>query len=119
MVVKKADKRYYRHERDDIPLDPQPTPESLLTIVRFYTKLKRDANYEKRISWFQSKSGIVDSLFHTTALVEYYGVLPPEDSVHGNRKQGKMNYRRTDTKTRQSLKEKVKTAETAKRKLFR
>ena len=66
-----------------VPLNPQPADNELLLLHRYYTPLKTDKNYKKRVSWVSDK----------IALVEYIGKYPGP-APHGNAKQ-KSEYIRT------------------------
>ena len=57
-----------------VPLDPQPLPEIIITVHRYYTSLKSNDNYKKRVSWF---SDLPENLQHRQfiTLVEYQGSL--------------------------------------------
>ena len=64
-------------KREFHPIDPQP--ENVIELSRYYTTLKKDSNYKKRVSWV-SKGG------NNIAVVEYLGVFPGL-APHGNSKQ--------------------------------
>lgn len=68
------------------PLNPQPFPNSLLILKRFYTVLKRDKEYKKGVSWIEQIPDDIRPKQSNIALVEYCGVFPDAISVHGNSK---------------------------------
>ena len=37
--------------RTYVALDPQPQPEDCMTLCRYYTALKGDVDYRKRVTW--------------------------------------------------------------------
>jgi hypothetical protein len=58
-----------------VPLDPQPDPSTILTLVRFYVKHRTYPHYERRVSWI-TKPG---AAFPLWALYEYKGTLPDKE----------------------------------------
>lgn len=69
------------------PLNPQPLESEILELHRYYTSLKANKNYKKRVSWL-GLGGRLD-----IAVVEYIGQYPGV-APHGNSKY-KMEYVRT------------------------
>ena len=53
-----------------VPLDPQPEHDNVVTLTRYYTPLKRDENFKKRVSTFNCLPAR-HSLRENVALVEY------------------------------------------------
>lgn len=64
------------------PINPQPSEGSVLEVCRYYSRLKKDLDYKRRISWL----GYGATCREKIALVEYDGVFPGL-SPHGNAKQ--------------------------------
>ena len=77
-----------------VPLNPQP--EHVLTVHRYYTLLKGNHGYKKRVTTMQSNS-ILYSKLNSLALIEYCGENTSSARPHGNSKR-KENYIRTDPK---------------------
>jgi acyl-CoA hydrolase len=78
-----------------VPYEIQPT--DVVTIHRYYTSLKRDNSYKKRVSWFENLPEQYLSRQHVT-IVEYSGICPRGSVSHGNAKQTCQEYFRTDPK---------------------
>ncbi|XP_033116225.1 uncharacterized protein LOC117116312 isoform X2 [Anneissia japonica] len=57
------------------PLDPQPLPDEIIKMNRYYTKLKSNYNYKKRVTTFFYKDK-----FNNLALVEYCGNYNEDES---------------------------------------
>ena len=87
------------------PLDPQPDVNDIIQIHKYYTVLKRQSNYKRRISWITAETS---QSLGNVALVEYYGVLETTESSHGNAKNSEEMYRRTDPKVMELAVEKLK-----------
>jgi len=66
-----------------VPLTPQPEESDIVVMNRYYTSLKRQKDYKKRVTWFSSSS---DPDISKVALVEYIGELKQMEDVHGNSK---------------------------------
>ncbi|XP_062579479.1 uncharacterized protein LOC134241454 [Saccostrea cucullata] len=62
-------------------MEPQPDPSRITTLNRYYTALKLDPSYRRRITWMNSSSS---SIF----VVEYLGLFPGV-APHGNSKRKK------------------------------
>ena len=75
-------------KRQYIPMEPQPDPKTVVSLQRYYAKLKLDKNYEKRVTYFGKGSS------NKFALVEYIGKFPGL-AAHGNAKSGENEYVRT------------------------
>lgn len=74
-------------KRNYTPLEPQPERGTLLEIQRYYTSLKKDPTYKKRVSWIKcAPSKLPVNL--DCAIVEYVGAYPGLSS-HGNMKKKK------------------------------
>ena len=68
-----------------VPLDPQPERDSVVTLTRYYTPLKRDKNFKKRVSNFNCLPAR-HALRENVALVEYTGTYRKSSQSHGNAK---------------------------------
>ncbi|WAR07112.1 hypothetical protein MAR_017070 [Mya arenaria] len=71
-------KRRIQGKVEYLPMEPQPSKDRIAVVQRYYTKLKLDASYKKRVTWL-SEVGIVNGL----AVVEYVGKYPGL-APHGN-----------------------------------
>lgn len=76
-TVKRVNKR-----RVYIPIEPQPSADSVYELSRSYVSLKIDANYKRRVTWLGQNAK--DSV----AVVEYLGNFPGL-APHRNSKSGK------------------------------
>ena len=76
-------------ERQYTPLDPQPDPQKVVVVHRYYTNFKTDKSYKKRVTWL-GEGGLTSSF----ALIEYLGSHPGL-LPHGNSKDQKSEYLRT------------------------
>jgi hypothetical protein len=81
-------------EKTFVPLDPQPEHDNVVTLTRYYTPLKRDKNFKKRVSTFNCFPAR-HSLRENVALVEYTGTYPKSSQTHGNAKHVSHDYVRT------------------------
>jgi len=83
-----------------VPLDPQPEQCNVLELCRYYTNLKQDSTYKKRVSWLGlGATSEID-------VVEYFGNFPGL-SVHGNSKE-KTEYTRTPNVVMQEMSDMLK-----------
>jgi hypothetical protein len=73
-VMPRKNKYYYQRRcRGKVTYDliePQPDPSTVLTLRRYYTTLKEDPTYKKRVSWLETQSS--EDMF----VVEYLGKYP-------------------------------------------
>ena len=69
-----------------VPLEPQPSPASLLDVQRVYSQLKADRQYRRRITYITRMPDYICDHIPTLALVEYTGTHPGA-IPHGNNKQ--------------------------------
>ena len=74
-------KRQVQRKTEYIPLNPQPDANQIVVLQRYYTHLKLDSTYKKRVSWF-ANGGLQKNL----AVVEYAGIFPGL-ALHGNPRQ--------------------------------
>ncbi|CAC5355561.1 PLA2G4 [Mytilus coruscus] len=58
-----------------VPYNPQPDPDSVLTLNRYYIRLKRDKTFMKRVSAFNKLQSTFQNRQHI-AVVEYTGSCP-------------------------------------------
>ncbi|MES9883125.1 MAG: hypothetical protein ABW185_19850 [Sedimenticola sp.] len=70
-----------------VPMDPQPMQTQIVVVHRYYTSLKLDSTYKKKVTWL----GDGDS---NLAIVEYVGKFPGL-GPHGNSRQPEDEYLRT------------------------
>jgi hypothetical protein len=63
-----------------VPLNPQPDLDSLLILQRYHSKLKKDQNYQRRVSWFKNFPNHDD--IQLIYIFEYIG-NNPGDMPHG------------------------------------
>ena len=70
-----CDRKRVNGKEQLVPLNPQPQPSTVRRVTRYYYKLKRCAEYTKRITML---SGC------PVYLCEYLGAFPVEVSSHGN-----------------------------------
>ena len=73
-------------------IEPQPSEENLVIMTRYYTTLKPDDNYKRRVSRLELSSNKQSSY----AIVEYIGKYPEEIVPHGNSKHQDTMYTRTN-----------------------
>lgn len=74
------------------PYNPQP--ENIVTIHRYYSTLKRDNSYKRRVSWFETLPQHQLLNIHV-AVIEYIGTSPRHGQPHGNAKNTTQEYIRT------------------------
>lgn len=84
------------------PYNPQP--DQGITMHRYYTSLKRDKSYKKRVNWFSNLPQQFASRNHI-AIVEYTGLFSGDGEPHSNSKHTSQEYIRTDPKTIAKIKE--------------
>lgn len=84
------------------PLNPQP--DTVVTLNRYYSSLKRDKSYKKRISWF-SKMPKTSTGHSNITIFEYIGKCPRVGAPHGNAKHSTQEYVRTDPQILNKIKD--------------
>ena len=72
MGITNCPMRYNDSAQCVVPLTPQPEESDIVVLNRYYTSLKRQKDYKKRVTWFSSSS---DADISKVALVEYIGEL--------------------------------------------
>jgi hypothetical protein len=84
------------------PLNPQP--DTVVTLNRYYSSLKRDKSYKKRISWF---SNIPETFTDRTniVIVEYIGKCPRAGVPHGNAKHSTQEFVHIDPQILNKIKD--------------
>lgn len=87
-----------------VPLIPQPYQDSLVTLTRYYTPLKRQNNFKKRVSTFNRMPQRFSDRANL-ALVEYTGSFPTASAPHGNAKNVTYDYVRTNPDVMARIKE--------------
>ncbi|KAK3107530.1 hypothetical protein FSP39_016804 [Pinctada imbricata] len=93
-------------KRQMIPLDPQPDSSTVIKLKRYYSKLAKDNNYQRRVSWFENLVENEDSNLHLE-IVEYIGTYPGE-SIHGNSKHTSQPYKRVSVKQKAIISDGIK-----------
>ena len=99
-------------KKEHVPLDPQPDPNEIFVLKRYYATLERDSNYKKRISWFEKMPGQSEEKLNL-AIAEYIGTFPSEKCIHRNSKNNRNEFVRTSPKTKEIIKKEIKTGKTA------
>ena len=95
--------------REWMPLEPQPLEEEIMVKRRFYTCMKRDPRYKKRVTWIRKITRGMKITCTENAVVEYLGRFPTTVSMHGNSKKGSSSeYVRTSESVKNEIKNKVK-----------
>ena len=85
-------------KKEFVPFEPQPNISDIFTIKRYYATLKRDVNYKKRVSFFETG---VSSKIQNLAVAEYIGKFPADEtSVHGNSSKNSQEYVRASPATK-------------------
>ncbi|MPC68585.1 hypothetical protein E2C01_062787 [Portunus trituberculatus] len=84
-----------------IPLDPQPDWNTVVKVHRYYTTLKGNDSYKRRIT---SVSG---GEFSDRVVVEYAGIRTGPITVHGNSKSAR-EYMRTNPRLLERMNEEIK-----------
>lgn len=74
-----------------VELEPQPTPSDVIVMCCYYSSLKRDACFSKRISWIEFNDKAFMGNF--IAVHEYIGTFPTIPSIHGKNTAGDSYYR--------------------------
>jgi len=46
-----AERKTVDKKSQTVPLEPQPDASDVLTITRYYSRLRRDDNFQKRVTW--------------------------------------------------------------------
>ena len=77
-----------------MPLEPQPSEADVVVLHRYYTTLKCDNSYKKRVSWFTST---VNTDIGKKAVYEYFGKFPKQNQ----------NFFRTHPETMDKMRTKV------------
>lgn len=88
-----------------IPLDPQPNWDAMVKVHRYYTTLKGDDSYRRRITCVSGGE------FPDRVLVEYAGIRTGPITVHGNSKSAR-EYMRTNPRLLEKMNEEVKNKST-------
>ena len=89
------------------PLDPQPSPCSILTLARRYTQLKKAATYHRRVRGVNSTKVWSHKAFLTErALYEYVGEFPGF-STYGSFPEERGQYQRTHPLVHMLMKEQI------------
>ena len=103
---------FYREAKKMVLLDSAANETNLVELKRYYAKLQRDPNYEKRISWFDKLPGYPPEI-HTPAVAEYLGKFPGEEKGrHMNSKKNTQEYVRTSPETKSNVRSDLDTGKT-------
>lgn len=78
-------------KKDWVELEQQPTPSDVIVMCRYYSSLKHDACFSKRISWIEFNDKTFKGNF--IAVHEYIGTFPTIPSIHGKNTAGDNYYR--------------------------
>jgi len=81
----------------NVPLTPQPAHEDVLQLCRYYSRLKRDDSYQRRVTYTPDDLSV--------ALYEYAGTFPETVQQHGNAKRCKRAYVRTHVAVLDNIKQ--------------
>ncbi|KAK3089318.1 hypothetical protein FSP39_002697 [Pinctada imbricata] len=103
-IFKKGDNFLREIKGKMVLLDPQPSLDKVLVLQRYYSKLKKNPIYQRRVSWFEHLSGHEDKL--SVSIFEYIGEYPGE-SIHGNTKSDK-TYKRPTIEQKKIISEGLK-----------
>ena len=90
-----------------VPLSPQPNDDDIVIMRRFYATLKRKEDFKKRVTWIEKTSSKMTDC-RDKAVVEYLGLFPETQSVHGNNKKAGNEYVRTSETVKEKIATKVK-----------
>ena len=105
-VVKLVDGLYCRQRvvnkrRTWVPLQCQPSVDSVVTMESYYATLKLDMSFRKRVSWLTSHPHV--------ALYEYQGTSPTSNEPHGLSRQVKSEYVRTKPAVLENIRTQLQT----------
>ena len=76
-------------------LQPQPRPESVSTLTRYYVACGADMNFRKRVTWFSPSIGAPATEQESSYAVYEYRGKQPQAVQHGNAKNAAVPYVRT------------------------
>ena len=96
-----------------IPMSVQPKKDDVIITHRYYTKLKRDHRYQKRVSWLPHQTSGTPK-----AVVEYFGIFPPDVTTHGNASRCQGEYVRTRPSVLDTVAELCQTTKQKPRQLY-
>ena len=80
-----------------VPLENQPQDKDIITLKRYYSKLKKNNEYQRRVTWIEKSNGTENK-----QLIEYIGEFPGHTS-HGNAKLRTNEYIRVSTEKRKII----------------
>ena len=87
-----------------IPLEPQPAAEKIIVFKHYYTSLKRDPTYKRRVSIATQCPENMRNI-KRDAVVEYVGKFSQDVLPHGNSKKSTNEYVRTSCSVKRKLHE--------------
>lgn len=100
--------RYSKGEK--CPMSPQPNMDDILILKRYYTTLKREPQYKKRITWVEKFPRKTEqNALKCLAVVEYIGPFPKVPAPHGNAKRTNTEYIRSSEAAKCKLVKKMNT----------
>ncbi|XP_052219033.1 uncharacterized protein LOC127836436 [Dreissena polymorpha] len=88
-------------------MQPQPDLNNVVTLHRYYTVLKGNEEYKKRVSWFENLPESLQARQYVS-IIEYQGENDTQVKAHGNSKINANPYKRTHPETIKRIKEAVK-----------
>jgi len=104
--IRISEKVYCQRKKVDgrvkcVPLSPQPNPEDVMSVHRYYATLARDHTYQKRITWLENGK---------CAVVEYLGTFTAaEVQPHGSARSATGEYVRTQPAVLDDIRQKLQT----------
>ncbi|XP_046346407.1 uncharacterized protein LOC124126896 [Haliotis rufescens] len=92
-----------------VPMAIQPPNSEVLIVKRYYNKLKRCADYHKRVTWIEQFPTGHAPVHPQVPIVEYTGKFPESCAIHGNSKKSTAEFVRTPDTVIEQIREEVKT----------
>ena len=99
-----CNERMVNKKRTYVPLEPQPSEDVLVHTQRYYSTLKSDKDYKKRVTWINTSPTFRTDI----AVIEYTGTFPGH-TVHGLSRKSDTDYIRTPGTTLQRIATETKT----------
>ncbi|XP_033113522.1 uncharacterized protein LOC117114091 [Anneissia japonica] len=105
--IEKSNGQYYKNKKKgETVLFPQPAEDTIITFRRYYSSLKADKTFKKRIT---NIIQCPESMNELLAIYEYIGRHPGQPQPHGNSKKCDQMYIRTSENTHNKIKKMVST----------
>ncbi len=92
--------------------------DDVLILKRYYTTLKREPEYRKRVTWVEKFPAQKQANMKTLAIVEYTGTFQSITAPHGNAKNTNTEYIRSSEATKIKLAEKLDNSSLPPRKVY-